>query len=79
MTDDPSTGKVLLGKTPSRGKVSRESVAQVAALLLERNDTRGWYDVLNGDEPTEEAVDRCAKEQWDGIQGEDVRRIYGRL
>lgn len=78
LTDDPSSGKVLLGKTPARGKVSRESVARVAAALLERNDTRGWYDLLDGDESVEEAVERCVKKGWDGIQGEDLDKIYAR-
>jgi len=78
LKDEPSNGKVLLGKTGSRGDVSRESVARVAAALLERSDTRGWYDLLNGDEAIDEAVARVAREGWDSIQGEDLDRIYGR-
>ncbi|KAK5071543.1 hypothetical protein LTR51_006024 [Lithohypha guttulata] len=78
LKDDPSDGKVALGKTGARGDVSRESVARVAAALLERDDTRGWYDLLNGDEPIDQAVARLAKEGWDGIQGEDLERIYAR-
>lgn len=78
LKDDPSNGKVLLGKTPARGDVSRESVARVAAALLEREDTRGWYDLINGDEPIEEAVDRLVKEKWDGIEGENLEKIYAR-
>lgn len=78
LKDDPSSGKVSLGKTSARGDVSRELVAQVAAALLERNETRGWYDLLNGDEPVDQAVDRLANEGWDGIEGEDLDRIYAR-
>lgn len=78
LKDDPSDGKVLLGKTPARGDVSRESVARVAAALLDRSDTRGWYDLLNGDELIDDAVARCVKEGWDGIEGEDLDRIYAR-
>lgn len=78
LKDDPSDGKVTLGKTKARGDVSRESVARVAAALLERSDTRGWYDLLNGDEPIEEAVARLVGEGWDGIEGEDLDRIYAR-
>ncbi|KAF7845827.1 hypothetical protein BT93_L0430 [Corymbia citriodora subsp. variegata] len=79
LTDDASNGKVLLGKTPSRGKVGRESVARVAAELLFRDDTRGWYDLLDGDEDVEHAVDRVVNEKWDGVEGEDLDRIYNRV
>lgn len=79
LTDSPATGKIILGETPSRGKVSREDVARVAAALLDRNDTRGWYDLLEGDENIEEAIDNAVKEKWDGIKGEDLKRIYSRI
>lgn len=79
LTDEPSSGKVTLGKTPSRGKVSRETVAQVAAELLSRSDTRGWYDLLDGEEDIVEAVSRLAAAEWDGIDGEDLNAIYARL
>ena len=52
--------------------------AQVAAALLERPDTRGWYDLLNGDEPIDKAIDRLVGENFDGIEGEDLDRIYAR-
>lgn len=78
LRDEPSSGRVRLGKTGARGDVSRESVARVAAALLERADTRGWYDLLDGDEEIGEAVERCVREDWDGIQGEDLDRIYAR-
>jgi len=78
LTDQPSDGRVRLGKTGARGDVSRESVARVAAALLSRDDTGGWYDLLDGEEGIEEAVARCVREEWDGIQGEDLDRIYAR-
>lgn len=78
LKDKPCTGKVSLGKTSARGEVSRETVAKVAAKLLERDDVRGWWDLLEGEEEIETAVDRLAKEGWDGIVGEDLSRIYGR-
>jgi nucleoside-diphosphate-sugar epimerase len=78
LTDKPSTGKVSLGKTSARGEVSRETVAKVAAALVERDDVRGWWDLLDGDEDIAAAVDRLANEGWDGIEGEDLGRIYGR-
>ncbi|KAK4952888.1 hypothetical protein LTR66_013707 [Elasticomyces elasticus] len=78
LKDHESSGKVMLGKTPARGDVSRESVAEVAVALLARDDTSGWFDLLDGDESIDQAVDRCAKEGWDGIVGEDLERIYAK-
>lgn len=78
LTDEPGSGKVMLGKTPSRGRVSRASVARVAVELLSRADTRGWYDLLDGDEDIAEAVSRLAAVGWDGIDGEDLDAIHAR-
>lgn len=78
LTDDPGTGRISLGKTKSRGKVSREDVARVGVELLERNDTWGYFDLLAGDEDIKEAVERCVREGHDGTVGEDLERIYGR-
>jgi nucleoside-diphosphate-sugar epimerase len=78
LKDEPSSGKVTLGRTSAKGDVSIETLAKVAVALLERDDTRGWYDLLDGDEPIDEAVARLAKEKWEGIEGEDLERIYAR-
>ena len=67
-----------MGKTSSRGKVTREDVAAVAAALLDRSDTRGWYDLLQGDDNVESAIDSLVKEGFDGIEGEDLDRIHAR-
>ncbi|KAK5010489.1 hypothetical protein LTR16_002376 [Cryomyces antarcticus] len=77
LTDEPA-GKVQLGKTVGGGKVSRASVAEVAAALTERDDTRGWYDLLDGDEDVATAVERVAEERVDCIEGEDLDAIYNR-
>jgi hypothetical protein len=79
LTDDPGTGKVNLGKTSSRGKVSRADVAAVAAALLDRDDTTGWYDLLEGDDVIESAIDELVKSGHNGQEGEDLDRIYSRL
>jgi len=76
LTDDPKTGKVQLGRTGSRGKITREDVAEVAVRLLERDDTRGYYDLLQGDVDTDSAVKRVAEERIDSFMGEDEERIY---
>jgi hypothetical protein len=71
LTTGPA-GKVELGKTrTSRGDSSRESVAQVAALLLESPNARtAWVDHLDGDEDPAEAVDRVTREGVDATEGE---------
>lgn len=76
LSDDPATGKVWLGKTSTQGKISRAEVAAVAAALLARDDTRGYYDLLEGDTPIEEAIEDLVKTGHDGLQGEDLERIY---
>lgn len=76
LTDEPSTGKVSLGKTISRGQVSRADVADVAARLLEKDDTHGYYDLLSGEEPTQVAIDRVVSEGFDAFEGEDTERIH---
>lgn len=78
LTDSKATGKVNLGKTAARGTIPRADVAAVAAALLERNDTSGWYDLLEGSDDIEEAVDHLVKAKHDGIEGEDLQRIYSR-
>ena len=85
LTDEPASGKVVMGKTRSRGKVSREDVARVAVELVSRGDTRGYFDLLGGEESDDgvgegikDAVDRLMREEHDGLAGEDMERIYAR-
>jgi hypothetical protein len=59
--------------------VTREDVARVADQLLARADTEGWYDLLNGEEPIEEAVERVAREKVDAVDGEDVDGMVKRF
>lgn len=79
LTDEPATGKVELGKTPGRNKVTREDVAIVADRLLARADTDGWYDLVNGDEPVDAAVERVVREKVDAVEGEDVDGMVKRF
>ncbi|KAL2429222.1 hypothetical protein ABEF95_000046, partial [Exophiala dermatitidis] len=78
LTDAPGTRRVTLGKTPARGSVPREDVAAVAAALLARDDTRGWFDLIEGEVPIEEAIDQLVKSGFDGLAGEDLERIHAR-
>lgn len=73
LIDDPATGKVAMGHVAAtEGSVAREDVAIVADRLLARDDTEGWFDLLGGEEPIDEAVERVAKGKIDSIGEEDV-------
>ncbi|EJT68272.1 NAD dependent epimerase/dehydratase [Gaeumannomyces tritici R3-111a-1] len=78
LTDGPA-GPVDLGRTAAgTGKVSRASVAEVAAALLELDDERAagvrnsWLDLLDGGEDVQGAVARVARERVDAAPGEPV-------
>lgn len=58
--------------------VSREDVAAVAAALLAREDTRGWYDLLQGEQTIAEAIDDLVQNGHNGLEGEDLNRIHAR-
>ena len=75
LNDDPLTGKVALGRTKMTGDITRADVADVAVRLLERDDTRGYYDLLGGDEDTTSAIERVVREKVDCFEGEDEERI----
>ncbi|GAM82209.1 hypothetical protein ANO11243_001880 [Dothideomycetidae sp. 11243] len=79
LTDDPATGKVKMGKTSSRGNISRDDVAAVAAVLLARDDTRGYFDLLQGETAIEAEVDRLVKDNHDGTEGENLEEIYAKF
>lgn len=80
LTDDAGTGKVDIGETQARGNVSREDVAAVAVALLERDDTRGYYDLLEGKDDIATAVEKLSKSGHPTTPpGEDLDRIYKRI
>lgn len=66
LTDEGAEGKVALGKTGARGKVSRGDVARVVVELLGNEGVGScWLDLLEGEEGIEGAVERCAREKID--------------
>jgi len=71
LTDEPA-GKVELGRTKSSGgDASRESVARVAALLLQSQAIKtSWVDLRDGDEDPAGAVERVVREGIDATEGE---------
>jgi hypothetical protein len=59
LTDDPGTGLIETGEGVTKGSVSRDDVAAVAAYVLERQETVGrTIDFNNGSTPVTEAVTR---------------------
>jgi len=72
LTDEPETGKVVLGRTKARGSVSRGDVAEVAVRLLEREGVKGWFDLLGGEQDVGSEVERVLKEGVDSREGESL-------
>ncbi|KAK2020582.1 hypothetical protein LX32DRAFT_576694, partial [Colletotrichum zoysiae] len=72
LTEAPAGG-VELGRTEgAKGSSSRQSVAEVAALIAENDGfATSWVDHLDGDEDPEAAVDRVARDKVDVAEGED--------
>lgn len=62
LTDEPGTGKVSVGEDLSSGEIPRADVAAVLAEVLETPGTAGLqFDLLSGEVPVAEAVQRLAK------------------
>lgn len=70
LTDGEAVGKVSLGKTKARGSIRRGDVAAVAAELLD-SEAKGWLDLLEGDEPIADAVQRVVRDKVDCLEGEN--------
>ncbi|KAJ6013225.1 hypothetical protein N7540_007816 [Penicillium herquei] len=66
------TGRVNLGKTYALGQVNILDVAAVGVSLLARNDTSGWYDLVEGSDTIESAIEMCVKDEVNFIEGEDI-------
>ena len=61
LTDDPGTGTVSLGSDIPRGDVPRTDVAAVLAVVLDVGEPiRRQWNVVAGDTPVAEAVQRAA-------------------
>lgn len=62
LTDDPATGLVALGPDIDRGDVTRADVAAVVAAILDRRDTVGHqWNLVGGDTPLPDALDRAVR------------------
>ncbi|KAF4631340.1 hypothetical protein G7Y89_g6789 [Cudoniella acicularis] len=73
-----SKGKVHLGKTNFSGQVSRADVAAVVVSLLSRDDTTGWFDLVEGSDDVETAVDKAVRDNMSSIEGEDLEQMYSK-
>jgi uncharacterized protein YbjT (DUF2867 family) len=57
LTDDPATGRIVVGERLERGEIARADVAQVLAACLGIPETVDrTFDVLAGDTPVEDAL-----------------------
>ncbi|KAI9889931.1 MAG: hypothetical protein M1814_004654 [Vezdaea aestivalis] len=72
LSDDLETHKVSLGRSSAAGSISRGDTAEVAVQLLESEDTRGWYDLLQGDVSIPDAIADCVKNGIDSVEGEPI-------
>lgn len=75
LVDDAETGRVVIGKTPAKGSVTRGDVAEVGVRLLERNDAQGWFDLLGGEKDLGEEVERVVKDRVNSMEGEDLQAM----
>ncbi|PBP15735.1 NAD dependent epimerase/dehydratase family protein [Diplocarpon rosae] len=72
LSDDPEDGKVVIGKTPAKGQVSRGDVAEVAARLLEKEGVSGWFDMLGGGGEIGNEIERVLGGKVDSREGESL-------
>lgn len=72
LTDDAGSAKVQLGETRAKGSISREDVADIGLRLLE-SGANGWFDLIEGEEGSEQAVKRVVDGGINAMQGEDVK------
>lgn len=57
LTDDPGTGKIMIGESTGRGTIARADVAAVVAQCLVSPVTVGrQFEVISGDNPIEAAL-----------------------
>ncbi|KAA1475757.1 NAD(P)-binding protein [Dentipellis sp. KUC8613] len=62
LLDAPGTGRVSIGRTRISPGISRDDVAQILALLVDRPDAAGLaIDAVGGESPISEALDACIK------------------
>ncbi|TGO40086.1 hypothetical protein BHYA_0042g00170 [Botrytis hyacinthi] len=68
-----------MGKTKFSRRVSRADVAAVAVSLLSRSDASGWFDLVDGNDDIESAVDNAVQNNLNSIEGEDLEEMYSKV
>ena len=53
----------------------RADVADVAARLLEAPGAKGWFDLLEGEEEVEQAIERVVRDKVDCREGESLEEM----
>jgi hypothetical protein len=79
LTLEEPTGRIELGRTRADTTVTRADVADVAARLLGVGGANGWFDLQNGDEDAQTAVERVVKEGINSMDGEDLEAMKANL
>ncbi|KAF2009998.1 NAD(P)-binding protein [Aaosphaeria arxii CBS 175.79] len=69
---DEAAGGIKAGRIGSEGKISREAVAQAVVAALEVEGTKGWLDILDGEDAPVEAVRKYVRDGSDAVEGEDL-------
>lgn len=72
-------GGVLMGKITCQGQVSRATVAETLAAVLETEGARGWIDFLDGDEEVGVAVKKLVNDGVDSVDEEDFEGMKERV
>ncbi|EZF34709.1 hypothetical protein H109_00306 [Trichophyton interdigitale MR816] len=81
LSDDPATGKVEFGRTGTgdRLPISREDVAIVADEVLACSSVRGYQDLISGQTPVKEAVEKVGRSGLCCFEGEDLEAMRERF
>lgn len=77
--EEQEVGKVSLGRTRVKGKISRGDVAEVAVAILAQGQVNGWVDLMNGDEDITSAIDRLARTKETSMEGESLDAMKATL
>ncbi|KAF2736137.1 hypothetical protein EJ04DRAFT_511265 [Polyplosphaeria fusca] len=68
-------GGVQIGKISCQGKISRATVAEALAAVLETEGARGWIDMLDGEDEVGEAVKKVVRDGVDSVEDEDFESM----